>query len=966
MRDEDAVNLVLNTLFEHCRLPRVAALSDSSDEFYDAVSALTGHKQLLHQVNDFIIPQPRGLALAEPAARGRIVAWVDGSRSCLEALQRAEPERDWLTSEIAESCGLTAVGAGVAILYRSVFLQGCRNVGGWNAETGFPDRVVLAQNIRRPRETLTDLIRRHSVLSSGVSAELASKEAERLGNAITILGKLESMLGQSVRKPGSVSPQAISSLLADLPDVPTPPSLEDVRAASRDTVLAEYRRRLLRRRRSVSRHDIELLTDCVEATLDDLHELTGISQKELPVVSLKGPAWDRLNSFVQQLASALGTSAYFGDSLGRHLGFAQSFDYVDIVTIDWPTSRERLRALDYEPVMPPQSHSPPPTTPSGDTTGQPIATAPPMRAAEMLKSSKSRPKYDPLQVREEVLVNLRAWAAQAKEKGMSSAYVFGSFVSGNGAEFDPAKSDLDLLVTFPETAANALERVRLMIALASLTSDLEVRLMRVLKTSDVEKSTVSINVVTKLELDLRIHKGGERSLYEGRFLDLLDEEAEPGSLPGGRNLDHELYRSAIAAPRGAQAYRNEFVRSTANGTPSVAPWVDDDPVPKQLARAASRLQHQVNTLEQDDEWSVNAGYLSIEGLIANRKGRDPTFAALAQKLATRRGGRGIRAPLSPEEQLLMWEVLVDEAADVLRHASSGRSATWVNLSTAAAGALSASDQAFWKTTIDMLVERLQLKHWAWFVDNAVRDLVHEDMFVAADELSMFSLAAIWPSLPERLVEATKALLSAFDEWIHFYGKNIERRPGGHHFGPDNSYRRGVFNPRFELFVDYERQWSDRCYWLLCKYIVCLNAFCHEVRQELDPSFFRVGGNFLLVDSLGTRSDGVPSFRLPTAQEVKDGIQRTPEPSPIPPPQRAEERPRPWPLPKIPKPAPSSVAKDAVKETPATTPKPRKRSAGRAGRAHTPKPGTPVKSKRRAARKQATATAKQMGPKKRKR
>jgi hypothetical protein len=347
MRDEDAVNLVLNMLFEQGRLPRVAALSDSNDEFHDALSTLIGHKQLLHQVNEFVIPQPRGLALADPAARGRIVAWVDGSRSCLETLQRTEPDRDWRATEIAESCGLTAVGAGVAILYRAVFLQGCRNVGAWNTETGCPDHVVLAQNIRRPRETLADLIRRHSVLPSGVSAEVASKEAERLGNAITILGRLEPMLGQAVRTSGSVSPQAISSLLADLPDVPTPPSLEELRTGLRDTVLGEYRRRLLRRRRSVSRHDIELLTECVEAALDDLHELTGISQKSSPVVSLKGPAWDRLNGFVQQLASTLGTWAYFGESLSRHLGFGQSVDYIDIVTTDWPTSRERLRALDY-------------------------------------------------------------------------------------------------------------------------------------------------------------------------------------------------------------------------------------------------------------------------------------------------------------------------------------------------------------------------------------------------------------------------------------------------------------------------------------------------------------------------------------------------------------------------------------------------------------------------------------------
>ncbi|HEY4177962.1 MAG TPA: nucleotidyltransferase domain-containing protein [Kofleriaceae bacterium] len=919
MRDEDAVNLVLQKIFDEARLPRVAEISDSNDEFADAVASLAGHKQLLLQVNEFIFPQPRGLALAEPDARGRIVAWVDGSRAELEKLERAEPERDWRVSEIAEACGLTNLGAGIAVLYRSSFLQGCRNVGEWNTDTGLPGRVLLAPKIRRPRESLAELVRRHTLLQTGVTAEVASREAERLGTAISSLDQLEAQLAKSVRERRAPSTTALSSLLADLPDIPAPrPSLDDLRAPSCESTLAEYRRRLLRRRRSASRIDIELLVNCIEATLDDLHEITGIRGKtDGPVVSVKGPAWERLQDFLRQLSTALGTWNHFGSALSRHLGFGQSGDFIDIVTTDWPESRARIAALDFEPleVSPPDS-SPGNLEPVHSTRvnapGPQAVNASPVERTQDASDSlgtqwqrRARRSGDHDRAatsRDEVLRALREWATSVHMADIAQgAHVFGSLVTDDGEEFDLSGSDVDLMLVLPRSAASPLERATRLEQLAKLTPDLELRLMRILKRSDAGTPITSINVVTETELTRHIHKGGEPAIFRSSFLNLLAADPAPSPMRDAVPFDHSENREAVFAVQGAQKFRNRFVRNAANGSAGETSWDGEDPIPKEIARAASRLRFVRDARKGDSEFSINKGYVYVENLVESAARTEREFAALAKWLAPRRGGRGKATPLSPSQQLLLWEMLAADAEKLLQQPGRGRSVAnggdevSVQLSTEFASQLVISDQRFWKTTVDMLVSRLHLKRWNWFVDSAVRELVDTEVLRSADELGAFVLASVWPRSPEPLVSASKKLLGAFLEWTEYFVQNAEPRANGEHYGPSKAFARSDFNPRYDQYVEFEQQWADRCYWLLCSYIVHLNLFCDAVREWLDPSFFRVFGKFLLVDSMGFRTNSRSSVTLPSLEAVEEGLKRNPAPRPIPPPRNRDEEPRPWPI-----------------------------------------------------------------------
>lgn len=187
------------------------------------------------------------------------------------------------------------------------------------------------------------------------------------------------------------------------------------------------------------------------------------------------------------------------------------------------------------------------------------------------------------------------------------------------------------------------------------------------------------------------------------------------------------------------------------------------------------------------------------------------------------------------------------------------------------------EQRFWATLINRIATLLQLDSWKRFIDHAVRDLVHKDFFDATSTIGEILLGTVWPSSPIELIEATKNLLLAFSEYIEFYGTNVEIR--GDCFVPDKSYAR-FHNPRYDLFSDYESAWANRCYWLLCKYVVDLNHFANMVRKHIDPAFYRDHGLFLVIDFLGVRSNGQSSLYQPSPKAVEFGLRSYPPPDPI--------------------------------------------------------------------------------------
>lgn len=181
------------------------------------------------------------------------------------------------------------------------------------------------------------------------------------------------------------------------------------------------------------------------------------------------------------------------------------------------------------------------------------------------------------------------------------------------------------------------------------------------------------------------------------------------------------------------------------------------------------------------------------------------------------------------------------------------------------------DDMVYSDLIDTISVSLQLEHWWWFIDNAVRDFVPLEVTDAQGLLNRKRLNAIWPKKKKGLKTAIIELIDSFDKYMSHYMTNVEEKISGKMLGPDRSYRR-FWNPQFDEYWQKEDKWSKVNFWLLCDYIIKLNAFADAVRKHVNPLFFRTSGKFIVHDSMGYRFGGRDTLYDPTLDEVTKGLE----------------------------------------------------------------------------------------------
>ncbi len=495
-------------------------------------------------------------------------------------------------------------------------------------------------------------------------------------------------------------------------------------------------------------------------------------------------------------------------------------------------------------------------------------------------------------IRDVIVTKLQEWARGLAEKGhVDHAYVFGSLTNGGGWQFTPESSDVDLILRIPPSSRDPLQRLGILDALVKANLELETALLRVLG-RDGTKPITSITPVTEFELRFGVHKGGEPEIYStGIFLDLLKVSNSPGPLTRTSHLKYEDHKAGVAGLKGAQKFRNQYIAVAANASRFVSDWSGDKDgasqlaLPKDIARAAAQFRYYRDRLDNESRYDVDLGIDTLNTLVRERAKNNKEYKNLVQWLAPRRGGPGTKSPLSPRHQMLLWEVLAVAAEKALEEAEGepalepGDRITQVKLARAPSPALaqlSQPDAVVFARVIKLITTALELDRWSWFIDHAVRELVHSDSFNARGVLNACLLSTIWPKEPAELVKATKAVIKSFSNYITYYETNAENR--GSHYGPNKAYRR-FMNRRFDEFATFEAQWSDHCYWLLCKFVVDLNRFADMVRKHVDPMFFIERGHFLVEDSMGYRSGLTPMLYRPTAEAVEEGLRKYPPPTP---------------------------------------------------------------------------------------
>ena len=136
----------------------------------------------------------------------------------------------------------------------------------------------------------------------------------------------------------------------------------------------------------------------------------------------------------------------------------------------------------------------------------------------------------------------------------------------------------------------------------------------------------------------------------------------PGA--GSRTIADRLVGECV---RFAQKKRKLLVLS-ASGHMNMAAYDDNaDPLPKDVMRhgaMARRLTDDANA-DPGAEYDTQLGLDFLSHRLYERRRDNRAYADLQNRLSIRRGGRGLRQPVSAKDQVLLAEIIYDTAAEEL-------------------------------------------------------------------------------------------------------------------------------------------------------------------------------------------------------------------------------------------------------------------------------------------------------------
>jgi hypothetical protein len=170
--------------------------------------------------------------------------------------------------------------------------------------------------------------------------------------------------------------------------------------------------------------------------------------------------------------------------------------------------------------------------------------------------------------------------------------------------------------------------------------------------------------------------------------------------------------------------------------------------------------------------------------------------------------------------------------------------------------------------IDNLNSHLKLDQYNWYISNAVRNIIHNDLIDAADNIEERILAIDWPNTNTELETSIKDLMESFSVYIHHFLKYATNSsPDFEFYREDTSYKQIYPNPNYHYLSERNMLWAKKNFFLLCTYVINLNIFVKNVRKLFNPLFHLKRGKFLIIDDFGMYHGGRATLVFPDKKVV---------------------------------------------------------------------------------------------------
>jgi hypothetical protein len=256
-----------------------------------------------------------------------------------------------------------------------------------------------------------------------------------------------------------------------------------------------------------------------------------------------------------------------------------------------------------------------------------------------------------------VEIEVKNWLSQTS---FEEAWIFGSLIHKNGAQFDSEISDVDLICRF-EPPNTYFKRWKSVVQAVEPAGHLNLLLLRKLGREDASKPIVSIVPVSQLELDQGLHKDKAAQFFShNNFYSVSTRKI--ATIGNEHRASEAKLDARFDAVREAQRYRNKMLSVAPSGARTVEPFEGPDVLPKNLSRCAAQIRWaRQPKCNEEQRFDVNEGFVYMTQVLTARRNEASEVNDLLQRMMIRMGGRGAVGPLTPEDQLLLWEILSDDA-----------------------------------------------------------------------------------------------------------------------------------------------------------------------------------------------------------------------------------------------------------------------------------------------------------------
>ncbi len=248
--------------------------------------------------------------------------------------------------------------------------------------------------------------------------------------------------------------------------------------------------------------------------------------------------------------------------------------------------------------------------------------------------------------------------------GFTDGYIFGSLVHKNGAQFDAQYSDVDIICRIVEDDTYLKRCQALQNANASVR-DLNLALLKLFNRNDASKPIASVVPATSFELEFGLHKDKASQFFSHNEFHCVRSGS---TTPIGKEHKQQSARNegALDSIREAQRNRNKALSVAPNGSVVLDAYDGPDVLPKTFARCAAQVRWACEDNPRSEQrFDVNEGLVYTLQLLTARRKEAPQVDDLFHRTVVRMGGRGQPSALSVDDQILLWEILVDDVTGLI-------------------------------------------------------------------------------------------------------------------------------------------------------------------------------------------------------------------------------------------------------------------------------------------------------------